>query len=112
VCVCVAALQKQIKEGHGQLEELWESRRARLELCLQLCIFEQQSLEVSSQLERWAEELKHAELSAELAKAEQLLVMHVDSSQHMQAAVFEMLQRGQELAQVRINSCSLLSATI
>jgi hypothetical protein len=56
---------------------------------------------VSSQLEQWAEELQHAELSAELAKAEQLLVMHVESAQHMQAAVYEMLQRGQELVQVR-----------
>lgn len=58
-------------------------------------------VQVSSQLEQWAEELQHAELSAELAKAEQLLVMHVESAQHMQAAVFEMLQRGQELVQVR-----------
>ena len=46
LCVRVTAMQKQIKEGHGQLEELWESRRARLELCLQLRIYEQHSLEV------------------------------------------------------------------
>ena len=57
-------------------------------------------VQVSSQLEQWAEELQHAELSAELSKAEQLLVLHVDSVQHMQATVSEMLQQGQKLVQV------------
>jgi hypothetical protein len=43
----VTVMQTQVKEGHSQLEEMWESRRQRLELSLQLRVFEHQSLEVN-----------------------------------------------------------------
>ena len=57
-------------------------------------------LQVSSQLELWAEELQHMEMVTDGAKAEQLLQMHNDSVLHMQNCTFEVLQRGQELCQV------------
>ena len=62
------------------------------------CLFS--LLQVSSQLELWAEELQHMEMVTDGAKAEQLLQMHNDSVLHMQNCTFEVLQRGQELCQV------------
>ena len=43
---CVEVLVT-VKGEHGQIEESWENRRQRLELCFQLRLFEQQALEVS-----------------------------------------------------------------
>jgi triple functional domain protein len=48
----------------------------------------------------WAEELQRSELSRDVQKAEQLLRLHNESVQHMQNTTFQVLQRGQELAQV------------
>ena len=58
--------------------------------------------QVSSQLELWAEELQHLELSTDISKAEQHLQLHNESFVHMQNCVFEVLQRGQDLCQVGI----------
>lgn len=41
------------------------------------------------------------ETSPDVGKAEQMLQLHSDSVLHMQNCVFEVLQMGQELAQVR-----------
>ncbi|KAJ8320623.1 hypothetical protein KUTeg_002210 [Tegillarca granosa] len=92
----------QLNDSRTQLEELWSARKMKLDLCLQLRLFERDSLEVSSQLELWAEELQHQELVSDGGKAEQLLQMHNDSVLHMQNCTYEVLQRGQELIQVRI----------
>lgn len=54
---------------------------------------------MSSQLEMWSEELQHSELSGDIQKAEQLLRHHNESVSHMQNTTFQVLQRGQELAQ-------------
>jgi hypothetical protein len=48
----------------------------------------------------WAEELQRGELSRDVQKADQLLRLHNESVQHMQNTTFQVLQRGQELAQV------------
>lgn len=56
---------------------------------------------MSSQLELWAEELQLVELSIDIQKAEHLLEHHNDSFVQMQNCVFEVLQRGQELAEVK-----------
>ena len=39
-------LLQQLQEGREQLEELWTQRQLRLDLCLQLRIFEHEVLEV------------------------------------------------------------------
>ena len=57
-------------------------------------------LQVSSQLEMWAEELQHMDMVNDGSKAEQMLQMHNDSVLHMQNFTFEVLQRGQDLCQV------------
>lgn len=49
----------------------------------------------------WAEKLQHSELSRDAKKAEQLLRLHNESVTHMQNTTFQVLQAGQELAQVR-----------
>nr|KAG5714838.1 hypothetical protein BaRGS_000326 [Batillaria attramentaria] len=90
----------QLNESRSQLEELWAARKMKLDLCLQLRVFERDAMEVSSQLELWAEELQHMEMVTDGAKAEQLLQMHNESVLHMQNCTFEVLQRGQEICQL------------
>ncbi|XP_048253877.1 triple functional domain protein-like isoform X2 [Haliotis rufescens] len=94
----------QLNESRSQLEELWAARKMKLDLCLQLRVFERDALEVSSQLELWSEELQHMEMVTDGSKAEQLLQMHSDSVLHMQNCTFEVLQRGQELCQLTESS--------
>lgn len=55
------------------------------------------ALEVSSQLELWAEELQHGELSRDYQKAEQLLRLHNESVTHIQTTTYDVLQQGQDL---------------
>ncbi|KAK6627027.1 hypothetical protein RUM44_009504 [Polyplax serrata] len=89
-----------INKQREDLEELWATRKLKLDLCLRLRLFERDALEVSSQLELWAEELQHSELSRDAQNAEQLLRLHNESVAHMQDTTFQVLQAGQELAQV------------
>jgi len=56
---------------------------------------------VSSQLEIWAEEMRHSDqLARDAAAAEQQLRLHAESVAHMQNTTYQVLQQGQELAQV------------
>ncbi|XP_053386213.1 kalirin-like isoform X3 [Mercenaria mercenaria] len=96
----IESVLRQLNESRSELEELWAARKLKLDLCLQLRLFERDALEVSSQLELWAEELQHQELVTDGNKAEQMLVIHNESVLHMQNCTFEVLQRGQELAQL------------
>lgn len=83
-----------------ELDELWAARKFRLDLYLRLRYFERDALEVSSQLEMWAEELQHTELSRDYQKAEQFLRLHNESVTQMQNTTYEVLQQGQELVQI------------
>ncbi|KAK0088982.1 hypothetical protein PV325_009865 [Microctonus aethiopoides] len=80
-----------------ELEELWATRKLRLELCLRLRVFERDALEASGQLEMWAQELRGPPREG---SPEQLLRVHNDGVAHMQNTAFQVLQQGQELAQV------------
>lgn len=99
VAAVEAALDR-LNKQREELEELWATRKLKLDLCLRLRLFERDALEVSSQLELWSEELQHTELSHDTQKAEQLLRLHSESVSHMQNTTFQVLQQGQELAQV------------
>lgn len=57
-------------------------------------------MQVSSQLELLSEELQHMEMVTDGTKAEQLLQIHNESVMHVQNCTYEVIQRGQELAQV------------
>ncbi|XP_075229474.1 trio Rho guanine nucleotide exchange factor isoform X4 [Lycorma delicatula] len=99
----VAAVESaldRLSKQREELEELWATRKMRLDLCLRLRLFERDALEVSSQLELWSSELEHSELSTDMNQAEQLLRLHNESVTHMQNTTFQVLQQGQELAQV------------
>ncbi|XP_055319893.1 kalirin isoform X6 [Sitodiplosis mosellana] len=80
-----------------ELDELWTARKYRLDYYLRLRYFERDALEVSSQLEMWAEELRHTELSRDYAKAEQFLRLHNESVTQMQNTTYEVVQQGQDL---------------
>lgn len=80
-----------------ELEELWATRKLRLELCLRLRVFERDALETSGQLELWAQELQNPPREG---SPEQLLRAHNDGLAHMQNTAFQVLQQGQELQQV------------
>ncbi|XP_074654482.1 kalirin-like isoform X2 [Tubulanus polymorphus] len=96
----VEGMIQQLNGNRNQLEELWADRKMKLDLCLQLRLFEREALEMSSQLEMWGEELQHSDLSTELNQAEQILQVHCDNTTQMQNSMCDVLQRGQDLCQV------------
>ncbi|XP_046675322.1 triple functional domain protein isoform X5 [Homalodisca vitripennis] len=99
----VAAVESaldRLNKQREELEELWATRKLRLDLCLRLRLFERDALEVSSRLELWSGELEHSELSNDMQEAETLLRLHNESVTHMQNTTFQVLQQGHELAQV------------
>ncbi|RZF34081.1 hypothetical protein LSTR_LSTR011651 [Laodelphax striatellus] len=93
-----------LSKQREELEQLWANRKLRLDLCLRLRLFERDALEVSSRLESWSSELEHSELSSDMNQAEQLLRLHNEHVTHMQNTTFQVLQQGQELAQVNSKS--------
>lgn len=86
-----------------ELDELWTARKYRLDYYLRLRYFERDALEVSSQLEMWAEELRHTELSRDYAKAEQFLRLHNESVTQMQNTTYEVVQQGKQREKVHLN---------
>jgi triple functional domain protein len=93
-----------LSKNRAELEGIWQSRKLKLDLYLRLRVFERDAMEVSSQLEMWAEELQHTELSRDYQKAEQFLRLHNESVSQMQNTTFQVLQQGQELIQIIDNS--------
>uniref|UniRef100_W4VRC9 Putative triple functional domain ptprf n=1 Tax=Corethrella appendiculata TaxID=1370023 RepID=W4VRC9_9DIPT len=89
-----------ISKYRMELESLWQARKMRIDLFLRLRIFERDALEVSSQLEMWAEELQHTEVTRDFQKTEQFLRLHNESVNQMQTTTFQILQQGQELMQL------------
>lgn len=83
-----------------ELDELWGARKFRQDLYLRLRYFERDAMEVSSQLEMWAEELRHTELLRDYIKAEQFLRLHNESVTQMQNTTYEIIQQGQDLVQL------------
>jgi len=51
-------------------------------------------------MDMWAEELRHAELSSDVGRAEQCLQMHSDAALHVQNCIIEVMQVGQDLLPV------------
>ena len=50
VMLLFSGVLTQLQEGRTQLEELWNARRLKLDLCLQLRLFEREALEVRNTL--------------------------------------------------------------
>ncbi|KAG7167735.1 Kalirin-like [Homarus americanus] len=93
------ALERLVKKRE-ELENLWATRKLRLDLLLQLRLFQRDSVELLGQLDLWAEELQSTDFGRDITEAEQMLVLHNDSTSHMQNATYQVLQSGQDLLQL------------
>lgn len=101
---------ERLNKNRAEMESLWQTRKMRIDLYLRLKIFERDALEVSSQLEMWAEELQHIETSRNYQIAEQSFRLHNESVSQMQSTVYQILQQGQELNQLFENCGIMLMA--
>lgn len=109
----LAAVQnalERLAKNRAELESLWQTRKMRVDLYLRLRIFERDALEVSSQLEMWAEELQHIDVTRNYQIAEQSLRLHNESVNQMQSTVYQIIQQGQELNQLFENCGFIIMA--
>ncbi|XP_069951615.1 triple functional domain protein isoform X1 [Cherax quadricarinatus] len=93
------ALERLVKK-RDELENLWATRKLRLDLLLQLRLFQRESVELLGQLDLWGEKLQDTDFGRDITEAEQMLALHNDSTSHMQNATYQVLQSGQELLQL------------
>ena len=90
---CVEGMLQQLQTHVAHLEELWSERRLKLDLTLQLRLFERDAMEVANQLEIWAVDLKRVQLCDDAPGAEQALQIHNESVAHFQSITFDVLQK-------------------
>ena len=108
-CTSVQTTLEKLGTEREELGELWNTRKLRLDLCLQLRLFERDALELSSQFEVWGEGLQTGELPRELGEAERAMRGVDEQVAHIQSATFNVVQRGQDLLQVRFASIKSMS---
>ena len=104
----IESIVKSIINRHNDVNMLIVNIKNRLEASLQIKLFEKDSHEISQHLESWYEELKYVNENFNNSKAqtndinntvEHLLQNQIKTANQMQSLVFELLQRGSELAQ-------------
>ncbi|KAK4312675.1 hypothetical protein Pmani_015918 [Petrolisthes manimaculis] len=91
---------ERLHKKRDALESLWTARKLRLDLLLQLRLFQRDSVELLGQLDLWAEELPGGDVGRDVTEAEQMLALHNDSATHMHNHSYQVMQSGQELLQL------------
>lgn len=101
-----------LSSDREELGKLWTTRKLRLDLCLQLRLFERDALELSSQFEVWGEQLQsERDMPREqLGEAQRAMRMLDEHMNHIQSSTFNVVQRGQDLVSLFESSGIILMA--
>ena len=96
----VESCLEKFTQHHSTISELFSTRKLKLDLCLQLRLFERDALEVTSELEVLCGDLRRSECDFDFHTVEHELQLHNDTIHQIQNSTFSIMQRGQELFQV------------
>ncbi len=111
----IDAIVQSVRAHYTDVDNMLSGIKSKLEVHLQIKLFEKDALEASQNLEHWSEELKYLEendaenRTSEMA--ESWLHSQIQTANQMQVHVFELLQRGSDLVQHLENTDSLNAST-